>query len=115
MSRARKVDHPPPAAAPATGAERAAFVARLHTILRHWPSADRLARAMGVSPSAFRKWLKGEAEPSRERLGALARAAGVSIAWLAQGEGPAPILEVISGARHRLPNRKPSAAVDMAQ
>jgi transcriptional regulator with XRE-family HTH domain len=63
---------------------------RLQIILRHWPSADRLARAMGVSPSAFRKWLRGEAEPSRERLVALADAAHVSIGWLAKGEGPEP-------------------------
>ena len=73
-----------------TGAERAAFVSRLQEIVRHWPSADRLARAVGVSPSAFRKWLKGEAEPSRERLVALADAAGVPIAWLAKGEGTPP-------------------------
>jgi phage repressor protein C with HTH and peptisase S24 domain len=45
---------------------------------------------MGVSPSAFRKWLKGEAEPSRERLVALAGAAKVAIGWLATGEGPEP-------------------------
>jgi transcriptional regulator with XRE-family HTH domain len=76
-----------------SGADKSAFVDRLRTILAHWPSADRLARAMGVSPSAFRKWLKGEAEPSRERLVALARAAGVGVAWLAEGEGPAPAFE----------------------
>ncbi|HJS87375.1 MAG TPA: S24 family peptidase [Acetobacteraceae bacterium] len=74
------------------GAEREAFVTRLQHIVSHWRSADRLARAMDVSPSAFRKWLKGEAEPSRERLVALADAAGVSIAWLAKGEGPQPRL-----------------------
>jgi phage repressor protein C with HTH and peptisase S24 domain len=74
------------------GADREAFVARLQHIVSHWRSADRLARAMDVSPSAFRKWLKGEAEPSRERLVALAEAAGVSIAWLAKGEGPLPRL-----------------------
>ncbi len=73
-----------------TGADRAAFVSRLHTILRHWPSADRLARATGVSPSAFRKWLKGDAEPSRERLVALAEAAAVNIGWLSMGVGPEP-------------------------
>src|SRR5579864_115719 len=77
------------------GADRAAFVARLHIILRHWPSADRLARATGVSPSAFRKWLKGEAEPSRERLVALAEAASVSVGWLARGEGPEPRLQTV--------------------
>nr|WP_294528408.1 helix-turn-helix transcriptional regulator [uncultured Rhodopila sp.] len=83
------------------GADRLAFVGRLQTILTHWPSADRLARAMGVSPSAFRKWLKGEAEPSRERLIALARAAGVGVAWLAEGEGPAPVFEAVAGSRRR--------------
>jgi len=83
------------------GADKAAFVHRLQTILAHWPSADRLARAMGVSPSAFRKWLKGEAEPSRERLVALARATGVGVAWLAEGEGPAPTFEGVTGPRRR--------------
>jgi phage repressor protein C with HTH and peptisase S24 domain len=78
-----------------TAADRAAFVGRLQTILRHWPSADRLARATGVSPSAFRKWLKGEAEPSRERLVALAEAASVGIAWLASGEGPEPRFQTV--------------------
>lgn len=67
-----------------------AFIARLQDVVRHWPSADRLARATGVSPSAFRKWLRGDAEPSRERLVALAQAAGVSVGWLAAGEGAPP-------------------------
>ena len=76
-----------------SNADRAAFISRLQTILRHWPSADRLARATGVSPSAFRKWLRGDAEPSRERLVALARAAGVPAGWLASGDGPAPLIQ----------------------
>src|SRR5689334_4640747 len=63
-------------------ANAGAFIARLQEIVRHWPSADRLARATGVSPSAFRKWLRGDAEASRERLVALANAAGVSVGWL---------------------------------
>lgn len=78
------------------GADKSAFVQRLRIILEHWPSADRLARAMGVSPSAFRKWLKGEAEPSRERLVGLARAAGVGVAWLAEGDGPEPQFAPVS-------------------
>jgi phage repressor protein C with HTH and peptisase S24 domain len=89
-----------------TAADRTAFVARLHTILQHWPSADRLARATGVSPSAFRKWLKGEAEPSRERLVALAVAASVGIGWLATGEGPEPRFQTVGktpGIRGAIP------------
>jgi transcriptional regulator with XRE-family HTH domain len=83
--------------------DASAFVARLHEIVRHWPSVDRLARATGVSPSAFRKWLRGDAEPSRERLVALASAAGVSVGWLASGEGPTPAL-------HNVPAGLESAA-----
>ncbi len=87
-----------------------AFIARLQEIVRHWPSADRLARATGVSPSAFRKWLRGDAEPSRERLVALAKAAGVTVGWLASGEGPTPRL---AGATES--SRPASAAGGMDQ
>jgi phage repressor protein C with HTH and peptisase S24 domain len=82
------------------GAEQAGFGARLKLVVAQWPSADRLARATGVSPSAFRKWLKGEAEPSRDRLVALANTAGVSVAWLAQGEGPEPDLVSLDARAH---------------
>jgi phage repressor protein C with HTH and peptisase S24 domain len=98
-----------------SGADKPAFVERLKTILAHWPSADRLARAMGVSPSAFRKWLKGEAEPSRERLVALARAAGVGVAWLAEGEGPAPAFEQAGSNRGRSAARDSPADMDWSQ
>lgn len=82
------------------GAERQAFVARLQFVLDHWPSADKLAKAAGVSPSALRKWLRGEAEPSRERLISFADAAGVEIAWLVRGEGGQPNLKDVSTRRH---------------
>lgn len=91
MSRSRESAHAVSSGETAS-ADRAAFVGRLQTILRQWPSADRLARATGVSPSAFRKWLRGEAEPSRERLVALSHAAGVAVGWLVSGEGPEPRL-----------------------
>jgi phage repressor protein C with HTH and peptisase S24 domain len=70
--------------------DQAGFVARLQLVVQQWPSADRLAKATGVSPSAFRKWLNGVSEPSRDRLVALAEAAGVNVSWLAQGEGTEP-------------------------
>jgi phage repressor protein C with HTH and peptisase S24 domain len=80
--------------------DRQAFVARLHFVLDHWPSADRLARAAGISPSAFRKWLRGEAEPSRERLIAFADTAGVPIGWLVRGEGAHPALHKAPDETH---------------
>ena len=106
MARATKDPDNGSVSIPSSGAEKAAFVSRLQTILAHWPSADRLARAMGVSPSAFRKWLKGEAEPSRERLVALARATGVGVAWLADGDGPTPRFEAVGGGRRRQGSRE---------
>jgi phage repressor protein C with HTH and peptisase S24 domain len=111
MPRVNKAIDP----AQGNGAEKAAFVERLQTILSHWPSADRLARTMGVSPSAFRKWLKGEAEPSRERLVALARATGVGVAWLADGEGPEPVFEPASAARRRSGGRDTADEIDRSQ
>jgi phage repressor protein C with HTH and peptisase S24 domain len=115
MSRNTKVGEAAAATGWVAGAEKSAFVGRLQTILAHWPSADRLARAMGVSPSAFRKWLKGEAEPSRERLIALAHAAGVGVAWLAEGEGPIPAFEPVSGARWRPNGREAPAEMDWSK
>lgn len=99
MSRSEKIDAVQAIKQRASGADKSAFVERLQLIMAQWPSADRLARATGVSPSAFRKWLKGEAEPSRERLVALARVAGVGTAWLAEGEGPAPVFQNGNGRR----------------
>jgi phage repressor protein C with HTH and peptisase S24 domain len=101
MSRVNKPIEPAHGSIRGAGAGKLAFVERLQIILTHWPSADRLARSMGVSPSAFRKWLKGEAEPSRERLVALAHATGVGVAWLAEGEGPEPVFEPVAGTRRR--------------
>jgi phage repressor protein C with HTH and peptisase S24 domain len=81
--------------------------------LRHWPSADRLARAVGVSPSAFRKWLRGEAEPSRERLVALADAASVNIGWLAKGEGPEPQFHGMPKTERGAPGTAADPALDL--
>jgi phage repressor protein C with HTH and peptisase S24 domain len=91
-----------------TGADQAGFVARLQLVVQQWPSADRLAKATGVSPSAFRKWLKGVAEPSRDRLVALAEAAGVNVSWLAQGEGADP--DPLALAAHARSSQSPKGA-----
>lgn len=103
MSRMREAEPEKPDSASTEGASREAFTARLQMILQHWPSTDRLARAMGVSPSAFRKWLRGEAEPSRERLIALADASKVEIGWLAKGEGATPSFAQAEGTGRRRP------------
>ena len=50
-------------------------------------SQASFARRAGVAESVFRKYLAG-AQPSTDRLVAIADAAGVNIAWLAAGRGP---------------------------
>jgi phage repressor protein C with HTH and peptisase S24 domain len=90
---------------------RAGFAARLQLVVRHWPSAERLARAVGVSPSAFRKWVRGAAEPGRDRLVALAEATGANVAWLAQGEGASPDPATLA-ARARSPQTAAELGID---
>lgn len=48
---------------------------------------NAFARRAGVAESVLRKYLAG-AQPSADRLVAMADAAGVSIEWLAAGRGP---------------------------
>ena len=83
--------------------------------MQQWPSADRLARATGVSPSAFRKWLKGVAEPGRDRLVALAEAAGVNVSWLAQGEGAEPDPLTLAAHAHSPRSTDPGGNANIAQ
>lgn len=50
--------------------------------------ASNLARLSGVSESVVRKWKDGKSEPTRDKLEALSKAAGVNIQWLVLGTGP---------------------------
>lgn len=52
---------------------------------------SELARKSGLSRRVIDKYKSGESDPSRERLVEIARCAGVSIAWLAAGEGSATL------------------------
>jgi transcriptional regulator with XRE-family HTH domain len=51
-------------------------------------SGDELARKASVPRRTLETYLSGDAEPKASRLFALARAVGVSLDWLATGEGP---------------------------
>lgn len=63
------------------------FPVRLEAIIRKCGGAASLARAAGLSDRVVGKWKSGESEPNVSRLVALARAAGVSVEWLATGRG----------------------------
>ncbi len=64
------------------------FAERLRRVIRAYGSANSLAKAAGVSEGALRKWVGGNSEPSRDRIVAIAKAAGVNVGWLAAGQGP---------------------------
>ena len=60
--------------------------ARLTQVIESFGSVVAVAKAVGVSDNAIYKWLAGRGQPSVTNLVALARAARVSIEWLATGE-----------------------------
>lgn len=63
----------------------AAFRNRLTQVIHSYGSVVALAAAVGVSDNAIYKWLAGRGQPSVGNLVALARAARVSVEWLATG------------------------------
>jgi phage repressor protein C with HTH and peptisase S24 domain len=69
-----------------TGVEEE-FRRRLRLIMQQFGSVADLARAVGVSDNAIYKWVSGRGQPSMMSLVNLAKAAGVSVEWLATGRG----------------------------
>lgn len=65
------------------------FIARMRFCAGNVGSVSALAKAAGISQSGIRRYFSG-GEPSRPQLIALAKAAGVSVAWLATGDEPQP-------------------------
>ncbi|WP_165495671.1 helix-turn-helix domain-containing protein [Marinobacter halodurans] len=64
-----------------------AFGERVEVAIERAGGTTKMARMAGVSTSVLSKWRRGESDPSRSRLVKMARAASVSIEWLATGEG----------------------------
>jgi len=62
------------------------FIERLAEVVAAFPSRAALAKAAGLSPGAMQSYMEGT-EPTRPALVALARAANVSLQWLADGRG----------------------------
>lgn len=71
---------------PAGEPERSGFHARLNLLLPGFKSVRAFATASGVSQTGLQRLING-GEPTLSTLVALARAARVSVAWLATGEG----------------------------
>ena len=68
--------------------ETGGFAARLRQVLRAHGSASALAKAIGRSEGAVRKWLRGESEPNVTDLRALCEITHTRIEWLVSGQGP---------------------------
>jgi hypothetical protein len=62
------------------------FINRLEEIIGEFPSRAALAKAANLPPSSLQSYIEG-AEPTRPALLALARAADVSLEWLADNRG----------------------------
>ncbi len=62
------------------------FIKRLEEIIGEFPSRAALAKKANLPPSSLQSYLEG-AEPTRPALVALARAAEVSLEWLADNRG----------------------------
>jgi phage repressor protein C with HTH and peptisase S24 domain len=63
------------------------FAARVQELIDHVGSLERLSDISGVSTRMIQRYKNKTADPSRERLVALARAGRVSLEWLATGGG----------------------------
>jgi len=63
-----------------------AFAERLDQSI-HDTSVRSFSRKCGVSETALRAYLAGKSDPSRRALVAMAKTAGVSVSWLATGNG----------------------------
>lgn len=64
-----------------------AFADRIDLIINSVGGNSEFARKCGASESVVRSWRKGDSDPSRKRLIAIAEAFDVSLVWLATGTG----------------------------
>lgn len=64
------------------------FVERLRKTAELAGGQLALSKLTGISARTINSYALGESEPSRLRLVAMAKAANVSVNWLATGEGP---------------------------
>lgn len=60
---------------------------RLNVAIQRAGGATSMAKQAGVSTSVLRKWRSGQSEPTLRHLCQLAKAAQLSVGWLAAGEG----------------------------
>ncbi|MQM37775.1 putative HTH-type transcriptional regulator [wastewater metagenome] len=91
-----------------------AIGARISEIAAHVGGKKALAARAGVSESHLYRYIAGASEPTAGRLVALARAGGVSVAWLATGEGALEVSGTVreAGPRYAAGEYTPIRAAD---
>jgi transcriptional regulator with XRE-family HTH domain len=67
--------------------ERDGFAARLRQVVDAYGSTTALARTLGRSEGALRKWLRGKSEPNVSDLRAICELTGTNVEWLVTGRG----------------------------
>ncbi|KZE34577.1 XRE family transcriptional regulator [Crenobacter luteus] len=91
--------------------EKDHFHERLQQLLPLFKSVRAFASASGVSQTGLQRLING-GEPTLSTLVALAKAAGVSVEWLATGEGPMRKEEAAPEAAPRRAAPSPCACLD---
>ena len=61
---------------------------RIGEVASHFDSRKKAADAAGVSSSTLMRWISGESTPVFQQLGRLVAAAGYSLDWVYNGQGP---------------------------
>jgi phage repressor protein C with HTH and peptisase S24 domain len=77
------------------------FGERLLEVARDKGGVQPFTRALGLSDSGYRKWVRGESEPDRSDLLNICQQGGVRILWLITGELPKRATDVLPVAEPR--------------
>lgn len=64
------------------------FATRVRAVIKMSGSVSEIARRCGFSEGVVRSWRDGNTDPSRGRCVTMAKTLGLSLVWLAAGEGP---------------------------
>lgn len=71
-----------------TAVPTSSFATRVRAVIKMCGSVSEIARRCGFSEGVVRSWRDGNTDPSRGRCVTMAKTLGLSLVWLAAGEGP---------------------------
>jgi hypothetical protein len=71
-----------------TSVPASSFASRVRAVIKMSGSVSDIARRCGFSEGVVRSWRDGNTDPSRGRCVTMAKTLGLSLVWLAAGEGP---------------------------